>query len=1115
MALQLRRLLPQGCAHRAATHALSPRPAPAMLQFGVSQRYSYGSLPFSPFRPCDMCGVAFKSNSARQMSSRVSSRVALQLKSSAFFTTGLLGKRSSICFGVTDSCGLTLKTSSIGNSRPFTTACSKKLRFLVRNKSSFGNPNMRREDASFARSLFHRSEKRQSTLAACSIATDEASTSASNTSTSVAETKDTTKRKSRKGSKKEVTEDMKEKDAPTKKKRTFSRARKAAAKATEEIGADQETKKAGTSKSKNAADSSKEKKMNNRSKSKTKASTASTAPAKAEICMKASDDGSGNDRKPLVPLYPPTAKSVVVVESLTKAKVIQKYLGDMYEVLPSYGHVRDLAGRSRSVRPDDDFSMVWEVPAAAWTHLKSIKVALKGAENLILASDPDREGEAIAWHIKEMLEQQDALGSDVTVARVVFHEITEDAIKMALMSPRYIDMNLVNAYLARRSLDYLIGFGISPLLWRKLPGCQSAGRVQSAALALVCDRETEIEMFKPQEYWTVQTDFKTPNAERSNGTCIPSRIKHLNSKTLDQLSICSQEEAQAIEKKIHSSQFEVIGVKRSKFHKNPPMPYITSSLQQDAANKLHFTAGYTMKVAQKLYEGISLSSEEATGLITYIRTDGFNISDGAAEDIRSLVKERYGQEYASENIRKYSKKVKNAQEAHEAIRPTSIRRLPSSLMGILDDDSLKLYTLIWKRTMACQMESSRTEMIQVEIGTPEGDMIFHSSASRLDFMGYQAVYEDNEASPNDNAEGDAVHEDNFEALSKLKVKDLVSPVSVHLAQHFTKSPPRYSEGALIKKLEELGIGRPSTYASIMKVLKDRNYVTIKNRVLHPEFRGRMVSAFLLHHFSEVADTSFTANMETELDNVSAGSTEWKGLLKDYWERFSKYCADASQLDGRKIERMLEEKFGSILFPDLEGDSRICPSCSEGTLRFKVSRYGEGYFIGCDRHPKCKYIARTLSEDDDDTEPPSEETQRSFTPRLLGAMPDSDEKVFLKQGPYGYYVQVGEDRKGLYPKRASLSDVKDVDSVSIEDAIDLLQYPKHLGKHPDDEHPVLITHSKAGYNVRHRRTLAPVPKNTDPKKMTLEHALKLLSGKNVKKFGRPKGKAVKKEPMEWH
>uniref|UniRef100_A0A0D3GFC0 DNA topoisomerase n=1 Tax=Oryza barthii TaxID=65489 RepID=A0A0D3GFC0_9ORYZ len=1180
MALQLRRLIPHRYAGRAASLALPPPPgAPtAMLQFGVSQRCSYNFMPYS-----------LSNNSSRQLSS-IGSRLPLQLKSGAFFTTGLMGNPNFVSLRAAYRHGISLRANNIRNSRSFLTLRNTKVTFPIRNKCLFGNPNMRKEDWSVAHSMFHRSEKRKSTLAACGTITDEASTSTSKRSKSGTGTKKTTtRRKSPTSRKKEASEDMKEEKASTKKQRKSVKTSTAATKS-RKIGVNQEESKSDISKSKKAANSSKEKKTSSRSKksSKAKESAASNATAKAEICMMT----SVSEQKPLVPLYPPTAKSVLVVESVTKAKVIQKYLGDMYEVLPSYGHVRDLAGRSKSVRPDDDFSMVWEVPAAAWTHLKSIRTALKGydnavwAENLILASDPDREGEAIAWHIKEMLEQQDALGSKVTVARVVFHEITEDAVKKALISPRYIDMDLVNAYLARRSLDYLIGFGISPLLWRKLPGCQSAGRVQSAALALVCDREAEIEQFDPQEYWTVDTDFKTQHSGPSNGLNLKSRIKHLNSKKLDQLSIRSQEEAHNIEKRIYSSQFEVTGIKRSKINKNPPMPYITSSLQQDAANKLHFSAGYTMKVAQKLYEGINLSSEEATGLITYIRTDGFHwyqsargqcvflcsrvrggieealaclaceqlsaaqatiiaahdnrivansifISDGAAEDILSLVKQRYGEEYASEGIRKYFKKVKNAQEAHEAIRPTSIRRLPSSLVGALDDDSLKLYTLIWKRTMACQMEASRTDMIQVDIGNSEGDMIFHSSASRLDFKGYQAVYDDTEASPSSyNSEVDAVHQDNFEALSKLEVKDLVSPVNVHLSQHFTKPPSRYSESALIKKLEELGIGRPSTYASIMKVLQDRKYVTIKSRVLHPEFRGRMVSAFLMHHFSEVADLSFTANMETELDNVSAGSTEWKGLLKDFWERFNKYCGDASRLDVRKVERksllishkvqlplkverMLEEKFGSILFSDLDNDSRICPSCSEGTLRFKVSRYGEGYFIGCDRHPKCKYIARTLSDDDDETEA-SDETQRTFTPRLLGALPDSDEKVFLKQGPYGHYVQVGEDRKGVSPKRAPLSEVKDIDSITLKDAIELLQYPKILGKHPDDDLPVLITHSKAGFSIRHRRTLASLPKSADPKKITLERALKLLTGKNVRKFGRPKGKTKKEaEPLEWH
>uniref|UniRef100_A0A0D9WP92 Topo IA-type catalytic domain-containing protein n=1 Tax=Leersia perrieri TaxID=77586 RepID=A0A0D9WP92_9ORYZ len=826
MALQLRRLIPPRYAStRAAALAPSllppPGVAPAMLQFGVSQRYCYKFVPYSHFRTCEMCGVSLSNSSSRQLSS-ISSCLPLQLKSGAFFTTGLMGNHNFVSPRAAYNRGISLRANSIRNSRPFSTVCNKKLSFITRNKSSFGNPNMRREDGS----LFHRSDRNKSTLAACSTITDEASTSASNNSKSSTGTKKgTTRRKSSGSRKKEVGEDMKEDKVATEKKSKSAKTNTSAAKG-RKTGVKQEENKSDISKSKNSADSSKEKKASNRSKksSKAKESAAVNATDKAKICRMT----SVREQKPLVPLYPPTVKSVLVVESVTKAKVIQKYLGDMYEVLPSYGHVRDLAGRSKSVRPDDGFSMVWEV-------------------------------------------------------------------------------------------------------------------------------------------------------------------------------------------------------------------------------------------AQKLYEGINLSSEEATGLITYIRTDGFNISDGAAEDILSLVKQRYGEEYASEGIRKYSKKVKNAQEAHEAIRPTSIRRLPSSLIGALDDDSLKLYSLIWKRTMACQMEASRTEMIQVDIGNSEGDMVFHSSASRLDFKGYQAVYYDTEASPSSyNSEGDAVHQDNFEALSNLEIKDLVSPVNVHLAQHFTKPPPRYSESALIKKLEELGIGRPSTYASIMKVLQDRNYVTIKSRVLHPEFRGRMVSAFLTHHFSEVADLSFTANMETELDNVSAGSTEWKGLLKDFWDRFNKYCGDASRLDVRKA------------------------------------------------------VIDIQNANEDDENEATDETQRTFTPRLLGVLPDSDHKVFLKQGPYGYYVQVGEDRKGVSPKRAPLSEVKDIDSITLEDAIDLLQYPKLLGKHPDDELPVLITHSKAGFNIRHRRFLAPVPKSTNPKEITLERALKLLTGKNVKKFGRPKGKTKKEaEPLEWH
>ncbi|CAJ2671754.1 unnamed protein product [Trifolium pratense] len=779
------------------------------------------------------------------------------------------------------------------------------------------------------------------------------------------------------------------------------------------------------------------------------------------------------------PLYPPMGKSVMVVESATKAKVIQRYLGDLYEVLPSYGHVRDLAARSGSVRPDDDFSMVWEVPPSAWTQLKSINLALSGAENLIIASDPDREGEAIAWHIIEMLHQQGALRDNVFLARVVFHEITEQSIKTALQAPREIDVNLVHAYLARRALDYLIGFNISPLLWRKLPGCQSAGRVQSAALSLICDREMEIDQFKPKEYWTMEAKFDRKERISNKDVTFRGRLTHFDSNKLTQFSITSDGEARDIEGKVNSAEFQVISMKKNKVRSNPPTPYITSTLQQDAGNKLKFSASQTMKIAQKLYEGVELSNGKAVGLITYMRTDGFHISDEAVANIRSLIIERYGQNFVAQSPPKYFKKVKNAQEAHEAIRPTDIRYLPSMLAGVLDEESLKLYTLIWSRTVSCQMEPAILEKIQVDIGNADKSIMLRSASSRVEFPGYQAVFTDivTEAGQDRDSDG-SDHDLAFEVLNSLKTEDLLHLVETEVSQHHTQPPPRYSEASLVKKLEELGIGRPSTYASTLRVLQDRKYVTVKSRVLSPEFRGRMVSAFLSHHFSEVTDYSFTADMETELDNVSAGITKWKGLLGDYWTRFKSYCERTSNVHIHQVEKMLEKKFADYLFGSLPDKSRECPSCNEGTLIFKVSRFGAGYFIGCDQHPRCKYIAKTLYGNDDDDDDDEEDTPKQNTmieePKLLG-FKSANEKILLKSGPYGIYVQLGEDRKGYPPKRRPVPYVKDMDSVTLEDALVLLQYPLTLGKHPEDGHPVELKVAKDGYSIRHGRENARVPK----------------------------------------
>ncbi|KAK1292320.1 hypothetical protein QJS10_CPB17g00389 [Acorus calamus] len=666
--------------------------------------------------------------------------------------------------------------------------------------------------------------------------------------------------------------------------------------------------------------------------------------------------------------YPPLGKSVVVVESLTKAQLIQGYLGDMFEVLPSYGHVRDLAARSGSVRPDDDFSMVWEVPSSAWTPLKSIMVALNGAENLILASDPDREGEAIAWHITEMLRHQDSLLDNITIARVVFHEITETSIKNALMNPRDIDANLVNAHLARRALEYLIGFKISPLLWQKLPGCQMAGRVQSVALALL---------------------------------------------------------------------------------------------------------------AQKLYEGVKLSENEATGLITYMRTDRLHVGFGkifltglffvlidsivskeAAHDILSFVSERYGMQYALKCPRTDFQKVANSQESYEAIRPTNIRRLPSMLVGVLDNDCLKLYTLIWSRTMASQMESSITDMDE------------ETALIAADF-----------------SEGDSCVEA-YSVLPSLRVNDQVYLGKVELMQHSTEPPVRYSEGSLVKKLEELGIGRPSTYASVIKVLQDRNYLAVKNKLLFPEFRARMVTAFLSTHFSDLADCSFTADMETELDNVSFGVTEWKALLKDYWSKFNKHCDRAHNIRVQEVEKMLEKTLGDAIFSSFPDKGRTCPSpqldvigaeflgCQLKKKDTKDLKYSDvvyfmiGNLVG-GRILNDRYVAgNVLSDDEEVTVKPA----TAFQPRLIGLHPGSDEKIYLKQGPYGYYVQLGEDKKGHTPKRAPITQIKDVESISVEDAVGLLRFPITLGNHPEDGLPVMIKLSAFRYSVRHRSTMTPVPKD---------------------------------------
>ncbi|XP_057839802.1 uncharacterized protein LOC131049755 isoform X2 [Cryptomeria japonica] len=794
-------------------------------------------------------------------------------------------------------------------------------------------------------------------------------------------------------------------------------------------------------------------------------------------------------------------KVVVVVESETKAKTIQKYLGDKYLVVASYGHVRDLAPRSGSVRPNEDFIMIWEVPSAAWTHIKRIEGALTGARSLVLASDPDREGEAIAWHICEVLKQQGSLKKNVLVQRVVFHEVTASAIKNAMESPRDIDMSLVHARHARSALDYLIGFNISPLLWRKLPGCQSAGRVQSAALSLICDQEKEIEKFIPQEYWTVEAKACTQELPHSGlNSAVLAKVTHRDGKKLGKFSLNKKALADNIVQKVSSSSFRVSDVERSTKRSNPPPPYITSTLQRDSANKLKFSATKTMSLAQKLYEGVEISDNEVSGLITYMRTDGLRISEEAAENIRSLVTECYGEEYAVKSIRKFSKKVKNAQEAHEAIRPTDIRRSPSMLATKLEKDLLKLYTLIWCQAMACQMSEARINQISASFENEDRSVILRSSGSTVSFPGYLAVSQDNATFLTNDEEIEQNEEDNnFSCLSEIKDNELIENVEekqkmendyyvylsdlknwdliymkdVQSMQHVTQPPPRYSEGSLIEKLEGLGIGRPSTYASTIKTLQAREYITISSRRIFPEFRGRMVSKFLSHFFPEIINYSFTAYMESQLDDVSTGSIDWKNVLSKFWESFHPVCERVSKVGNNEVQNMLTQSFEDYLFGTDRKKSRTCPACKTGTLTLKATRHGAGYFVGCNRFPECPYIeATSLSEEDKPNS--KEEIVPSFEPKLLGTDVKSNMQVFLKCGPYGHYVQLGEDTKGWKPKRASVSKIK-AENIDLDNALELLRYPIILGNHPEDKKPVTLALMKYGFAIKYRHLIATVPK----------------------------------------
>ncbi|MEL6451779.1 MAG: type I DNA topoisomerase [Pseudomonadota bacterium] len=729
---------------------------------------------------------------------------------------------------------------------------------------------------------------------------------------------------------------------------------------------------------------------------------------------------------------------VVVVESPAKAKTINKYLGDNYTVLASYGHVRDLPPKDGSVDPDNEFDMLWEVASDSKKHVKAIADALKEDNALILATDPDREGEAISWHLQETLTKRKSIKKDTPVSRVTFNAITKAAVDEAMKNARQVDMPLVEAYLARRALDYLVGFNLSPVLWRKLPGAKSAGRVQSVCLRILTEREMEIEAFRAREYWSVKAVLASPRGQE-----FEARLTSLAGKKLDKFDLENQTQAEMAQQAITSRDLKIQSVEAKPASRNPSAPFMTSTLQQEASRKFGMGARQTMSSAQRLYEA---------GYITYMRTDGIDMAPEAVGMARDAIKDRYGADYVPAQPRIYKNKAKNAQEAHECIRPTDMARDAASLK-ITDDDQRKLYDLIWKRTLACQMEGARLERTTVEIGSADGQVGLRASGQVILFDGFLKVYEE--------GRDDEVVDDDDKRLPQLAEGDPADKRSVTPEQHFTQPPPRYTEATLVKRMEELGIGRPSTYASIVTTIQDRGYVRKDRNRLIPEDKGRLVIAFLENYFRRYVGYDFTASLEEELDDVSAGDRNYKDVLGRFWQDFSAAIAETSELRITEVLEKINDVLEPHLFPPLEdgGDPRLCPNCGLGRLSMRTARSG-GAFIGCSNYPECRYT-RPFG-------PPDPEAEASAIPpegKLLGE--DQGEEIRVFKGRFGPYVQRGavteENKK---PPRQSIPKDWAPEELELDRAVMLLSLPREVGPHPEDGVMVWANIGRYGPYLKH-------------------------------------------------
>ncbi|MBP0580834.1 type I DNA topoisomerase [Labrys sp. LIt4] len=776
---------------------------------------------------------------------------------------------------------------------------------------------------------------------------------------------------------------------------------------------------------------------------------------------------------------------VVIVESPAKAQTINKYLGSNYQVIASYGHVRDLPAKDGSVEPDADFAMVWENDAKAGKRLSDIAKAVKESDKLILATDPDREGEAISWHVLEILRQKRAI-KDIPVERVTFNAITKDAVLKAMKAPREIDEGLVDAYLARRALDYLVGFRLSPVLWRKLPGARSAGRVQSVALRLVCDRELEIERFVAREYWSLVATLATPR-----GDLFEARLVGADGQKIQRLDVGTEKEALAFRDALDRGHYVVASVEAKPARRNPFPPFTTSTLQQEASRKLGLSPNRTMQIAQRLYEGVNLNGEQV-GLITYMRTDGVDMAPEAVAAVRSMIGKSYAPGYLPETPRRYTTKAKNAQEAHEAIRPTDPFRTPKDVARFLDNEQARLYELIWKRTIASQMASAELERTTVDILVEAGGrkLDLRATGQVVKFDGFLTLY-------NEDRDDDGDEEDG-KRLPAMSAGETLDKKSIAATQHFTEPPPRYSEATLIKRMEELGIGRPSTYAATLATLRDREYVSVDKKRLKAEDKGRLVTAFLESFFARYVEYDFTAALEEKLDRISNHELDWKEVLRDFWRDFSAAIDGTKELRTTQVLDALNDLLGPHIFPD-RGDGsnpRQCKVCGTGTLSLKLGR--QGPFIGCSNYPECRYTRNFSAGAGANGE--AEGGGEAGT-KKLGTDPETGLDVTLRDGRFGPYVQLGEGDK---PKRSSLPRGMSASGVDLERALALLSLPREVAVHPDTGKPILVNIGRYGPYVQHEKTFASLDKDDDVLSIGANRAVDLIltkeSGGAGRRFG---------------